>query len=262
MHSELQMFMHSELRTAEVARCSACALHLCICLQNVTLGGTGKEVGDRHPKIAANVLIGAGASILGNISVGIGAQVAAGSLVLKPVEPHTMVAGSPAQHIGAVIGNPAASLNQWSEDCPLSTGELDDRRPTSVPTRSGGRVHVYGEGDYYRHVDAERLLFSKDAAKDLDAVPPEWPYMHAADAESTGSSRGQPESEVVATLEDKDAAEGAAKRHSADNPQDIDSHLKPFQAAVDTSHVAATTSDEVAQKLWGDQPNNELEFFI
>ena len=60
-------------------------------VQNVTLGGTGKEVGDRHPKIANNVLIGASATVLGNIVVGEGAQVAAGSLVLKPVEPHTMV---------------------------------------------------------------------------------------------------------------------------------------------------------------------------
>lgn len=54
-------------------------------LQGVTLGGTGKDVGDRHPKIGKGVLIGAHSTILGNISVGKGAMIAAGSLVLKPV---------------------------------------------------------------------------------------------------------------------------------------------------------------------------------
>lgn len=70
----------------------------------MTLGGTGKEVGDRHPKIAENVLIGASATILGNITVGTGAQIAAGSLVLKPVPPNTMMAGSPAKEVGKVTG--------------------------------------------------------------------------------------------------------------------------------------------------------------
>ena len=79
-----------------------CALHLT--LQNVTLGGTGKEHGDRHPKISDNVLIGASATVLGNIRVGEGAQIAAGSLVLKAVPPHTMVAGSPAKPVGTVTG--------------------------------------------------------------------------------------------------------------------------------------------------------------
>jgi len=82
-------------------------------LQNVTLGGTGKEVGDRHPKIQDNVLIGASATILGNIVVGKGAQVAAGSLVLKPVAEHVMVAGSPAKVVGHVSGCPALKMEQW-----------------------------------------------------------------------------------------------------------------------------------------------------
>jgi len=82
-------------------------------LQNVTLGGTGKDAGDRHPKVEDNVLIGAAATILGNITVGRGAQVAAGSLVLKPVPPRTAVAGSPAQVVGLVRGNPALKMQQW-----------------------------------------------------------------------------------------------------------------------------------------------------
>jgi serine O-acetyltransferase len=82
-------------------------------LQNVTLGGTGKQHGDRHPKVSDNVLIGASATILGNITIGKGSQVAAGSLVLKPVQPRTMVAGSPAKEVGKVFGNPARDMKQW-----------------------------------------------------------------------------------------------------------------------------------------------------
>ncbi|MEH3092727.1 MAG: serine O-acetyltransferase [Agrobacterium cavarae] len=69
-------------------------------LQGVTLGGTGKETGDRHPKIRSGVLIGAGAKILGNIEVGSCSRVAAGSVVLKPVPPNTTVAGVPARIVG------------------------------------------------------------------------------------------------------------------------------------------------------------------
>lgn len=56
--------------------------------QGVTLGGTGKEVGNRHPKVGEGALIGASATILGNIKIGEGAMIAAGSLVLKNVPPH------------------------------------------------------------------------------------------------------------------------------------------------------------------------------
>lgn len=66
----------------------------------MTLGGTGKEDGDRHPKIGDGVLISAGAKILGNIKVGEGAKVGAGSVVLQEVPPHTTVAGVPARVVG------------------------------------------------------------------------------------------------------------------------------------------------------------------
>jgi serine O-acetyltransferase len=69
-------------------------------LHGVTLGGTGKEAGDRHPKIRRGVLIGAGAKILGNIEVGHCARIAAGSVVLKPVPHNKTVAGVPAKEIG------------------------------------------------------------------------------------------------------------------------------------------------------------------
>ena len=59
----------------------------CSFLHAVTLGGSGKETGDRHPKIGENVLIGAGAKVLGNITVGDGSRIAAGSVVLHDVPP-------------------------------------------------------------------------------------------------------------------------------------------------------------------------------
>lgn len=66
-------------------------------LQNVTLGGTGKVTGDRHPKVRRGVLIGAGAKVIGNIEIGAFSKVAAGSVVLKSVPAHCTVAGIPAQ---------------------------------------------------------------------------------------------------------------------------------------------------------------------
>jgi serine O-acetyltransferase len=74
-------------------------------LHEVTLGGTGKTTGDRHPKVRRGVLIGAGAKILGNVNVGEGSKIAAGSVVLADVPPHTTVAGIPA----VVIGKPATA---------------------------------------------------------------------------------------------------------------------------------------------------------
>ncbi|NEW86208.1 MULTISPECIES: serine O-acetyltransferase [Rhodopseudomonas] len=82
-------------------------------LHGVTLGGTGKEHEDRHPKIRRGVMIGAGAKILGNIEVGYCARVAAGSVVLKPV-PHNMtVAGVPAKVVGeAGCAEPSRTMDQ------------------------------------------------------------------------------------------------------------------------------------------------------
>ena len=69
-------------------------------LQNVTLGGTGKEHGDRHPKVRDGVLLAAGAKVLGNITIGARAKVGAGSVVLRDVPPCATVAGVPARVVG------------------------------------------------------------------------------------------------------------------------------------------------------------------
>jgi serine O-acetyltransferase len=86
-------------------------------LHSVTLGGTGKERGDRHPKIRRGVLIGAGAKIIGNIEVGQCARVAAGSVVLSSVEARKTVAGVPARVVGeAGCAEPARSMDQILAD--------------------------------------------------------------------------------------------------------------------------------------------------
>ncbi|MDX9875382.1 MAG: serine O-acetyltransferase [Spongiibacteraceae bacterium] len=85
-------------------------------MQSVTLGGTGKEDGDRHPKVGNGVLISAGAKILGNIRIGDCAQICAGSVVLKDVPPQTFVAGVPATEIGRpCTAQPALEMNHRAD---------------------------------------------------------------------------------------------------------------------------------------------------
>ncbi len=82
-------------------------------LHGVTLGGTGKEQGDRHPKVRQGVLIGASASVIGNIEIGAGAKIGAGSVVMKDVPPHVTVAGVPAEIVGRPHGDsPAEDVDQ------------------------------------------------------------------------------------------------------------------------------------------------------
>lgn len=83
-------------------------------LQSVTLGGNGKESGDRHPKISRGVLLSVGAKVLGNIRVGEGAKVAAAAVVLHDVPAHTTVAGVPARVVSRLRADeePAQSMDQ------------------------------------------------------------------------------------------------------------------------------------------------------
>jgi len=83
-------------------------------LHHVTLGGTGKDLGDRHPKVRQGVLLAAGAKVLGNVIIGEGSKVAAGAVVLQNVAPHTTVAGVPARPIGGTHEEyPAFEMDQF-----------------------------------------------------------------------------------------------------------------------------------------------------
>ncbi|ESQ79837.1 serine O-acetyltransferase [Asticcacaulis sp. YBE204] len=86
-------------------------------LHGVTLGGTGSDSGDRHPKIGKGVLLGAGAKVLGNIEIGEFAKIAAGSVVLKPVPSHCTAAGVPARLVNCqTCADPAKSMDQTLSD--------------------------------------------------------------------------------------------------------------------------------------------------
>ena len=103
-------------------------------LQDVTLGGTGKDVGDRHPKVRHGVLIGAGAKILGNIEVGHCARIAAGSVVLHPVPHNKTVAGVPARIVGeAGCAEPSRSMDQVLAAKPMV--EASEGRTITDPRR-------------------------------------------------------------------------------------------------------------------------------
>jgi serine O-acetyltransferase len=92
-------------------------------MQGVTLGGTGKESGDRHPKIRRGVLLSLGAKILGNIEIGEYSRVGAGSVVLKSVPPHCTAVGVPAKLVNCDCGdNPSQQMNHYIEELPDNTG--------------------------------------------------------------------------------------------------------------------------------------------
>jgi serine O-acetyltransferase len=92
-------------------------------LQEVTLGGSGNETGDRHPKVSNGVLIGAGAKILGNVRIGEGAKIGAGSVVLKDVPDHTTVAGVPAE----IVGKPLIHLPSLNMDHSIEIDRISVR---------------------------------------------------------------------------------------------------------------------------------------
>jgi len=91
-------------------------------MQEVTLGGTGKVHGDRHPKVADGVLISCGAKILGNIHIGEGAKIGAGSVVLKDIPAHSTAAGVPAK----LVGHPTSEQPALDMNHQLSCDGCDD----------------------------------------------------------------------------------------------------------------------------------------
>ena len=106
-------------------------------LQGVTLGGTGKEAGDRHPKIREDVMLGAGAGVFGNIEVGARAKIGAGSVVLKPVPPSCTAAGVPARLVGPCANRePAREMDQSFDQLQLTGHGSLVTAAASAPTSS------------------------------------------------------------------------------------------------------------------------------
>ena len=87
----------------------------CLIYQNVTLGGTGKQTGKRHPTLGSNVVVGAGAKVLGNINIGDDVRVGAGSIVLRDVPDDS-----------TVVGVPGRIVSRTGHGCPLEHGKLPD----------------------------------------------------------------------------------------------------------------------------------------
>ncbi|MDJ0679156.1 MAG: serine O-acetyltransferase [Xenococcaceae cyanobacterium MO_167.B52] len=87
----------------------------CLIYQNVTLGGTGKQTGKRHPTLGTNVVVGAGAKVLGNILIGNNVRVGAGSIVLRDVPDDC-----------TVVGIPGRIVSRTGHGCPLEHGKLPD----------------------------------------------------------------------------------------------------------------------------------------
>lgn len=172
---------------------------------HTTNTGTGKDTGDRHPKISDNVLISAGATVLGNIRVGRGSQVAAGSLVLKPVPTHTMVAGSPAVPVGKVTctyewclvgllvvfihrleynaishlhtktthkstGNPATNMEHWitAKRDDLVASDVQDAVTMSSPAPPSGNFVAAPRGTPGTLAAEERVLCSGDSDSEYE----------------------------------------------------------------------------------------------
>lgn len=91
--------------------------HNCSILHHVTLGGSGKRGVDRHPKIGDGVLLGAGATVLGNVNIGEGCQIGAGTLVISDLPPHSVAVGVPAKIIGSFVDvteQPGIRMNQMT----------------------------------------------------------------------------------------------------------------------------------------------------
>ena len=110
-------------------RYSLYAMHAIIqILHHVTLGGSGKKGVDRHPKIGDGVLLGAGASVLGNVKLGDGCQVGAGTLVITDLPPHSVAVGVPAKIIGSFVDvteQPSIEMNQMMDTKIIDTFQSD-----------------------------------------------------------------------------------------------------------------------------------------
>ena len=121
----------------------------CTILHGVTLGGTGKDAGDRHPKVGNDVLIGAGTSILGNIKIGDGAKIGAGSIVLKPIPHGATAVGAPAKIIGWARENRPGSIvdNALKDIVVVGSSTKDGDGGSSTRTESTSSLSTANHND-------------------------------------------------------------------------------------------------------------------
>jgi len=130
-------------------------------LHGVTLGGTGKQAGDRHPKIGKQVLIGAGTSILGNIAVGDAAKIGAGSVVLRPIPAHATAVGAPAKIIGhAKESDPAGDPDETLKSVKMlgtPKGHAKALHGSIASTASTASLSDMGSDDSWTAVDNDKV---------------------------------------------------------------------------------------------------------
>ena len=141
----------------------------CTILHGVTLGGTGKDAGDRHPKVGNDVLIGAGTSILGNIKIGDGAKIGAGSIVLKPIPHGATAVGAPAKIIGWARENrPGSNVDNVLKDIVVvgsSTVDGDGSSSTRTESTSSLSTANHSDASTKKSISEERktsITFSEE----------------------------------------------------------------------------------------------------
>jgi serine O-acetyltransferase len=145
----------------------------CTLLHGVTLGGTGKEVGDRHPKVGADVLIGANASLLGNIVIGNGAKIGAGSVVLGHIPSGATAVGAPAKIIGrAKEAKPGSTIDEALKQ----VSHLHKSESSATVTTTDTTSHT-----------SSRSNSSMDSDSDVDEMIPEETEHNDKKEETTNS---------------------------------------------------------------------------
>ncbi len=117
--------------------------------QGVTLGGTGKQKGKRHPTLGDNVVVGTGAKVLGPIEIGSGARIGAGSVVLKPVPPGSTVVGIPGRVV-ACKGERIPSINLNHTDLPDPVAEMLERLQDQIDSLRYQLDMLEKKGEYSR----------------------------------------------------------------------------------------------------------------
>jgi len=173
----------------------------CTLLHGVTLGGTGKVSGNRHPKVGNNVLIGAGSSILGNITIGDCAKIGAGSIVLRPIPHGATAVGAPAKIIGWAKENDPASMIDNTLDNVVEIGAQGEESPGVSTTSSD----VFTDDS-----STENGEKNSESAKDVEVENTD----EGSDVSKMGKSIKDTEEETQMKIERKSREKSNTRQHS------------------------------------------------